>query len=499
MSITQRGRLVLIALIVAAAAGCSDDEKIVYRDADTFNPPPDATNGFLGYFQPTEKLTSCGNCHVGKQAEWEGTVHANAYASLEGSGHAQSFCYGCHTVSENGNALAEAGGYNVTPDPAYHDVQCESCHGAGLAHVENPDSGIPLPSLDVILPADGARAGETNGCGECHTGTHHPFAEEWAMSAHASPSAYAAGREDCAGCHRGQGVLEAWGVDANYLERDASEHLAITCGVCHDPHGSPYAGQLRFPINTVSAETHLCARCHDRRTVPDPTSSHGLEPHSPETALLLGDAGWFPPNLEFDQGDIVPTHGTGANAGLCAACHVAKFTVNDAETGEFAFQSTGHLFTALPCLDAEGLPTTEDCGYTVAERSFLSCATAGCHGTPEVAEGLLSLTMNRIESAADDLLLLLETVDAGLEDADEPIDPASSTFTLAEGALFNYHLATFGGGTAAGAAHNPFLVEALLDASIVAMTQEYNLSIVPVEKYRQNLREVVERSQRAAR
>src|SRR5688572_13654230 len=82
-------------LVLALLTGCSDDE-IVYRDREVFNPPPDASSGFLGYYDPSAKLTSCGNCHVGTQTEWETTAHSDAHATLANSGHDQSSCYGCH-------------------------------------------------------------------------------------------------------------------------------------------------------------------------------------------------------------------------------------------------------------------------------------------------------------------------------------------------------------------------------------------------------------------
>ena len=475
---------------LAVAMGCSDDkETIVYVERALYNDPPDAASGFLGYLDPAQGETTCGQCHAGKQAEWEGSGHADALFALENSGHAQDFCYGCHTVSENGNALRDPSGYNVVKTDVYHNVQCENCHGPGLEHVQNPGVAQPLPSLAV--PVDGSRLGEAvHGCAECHSGSHHPFAEEWARSAHGNMNPYPQGRDGCADCHRGQQVLEAWGVDAEYLEKDSSEHMPITCGVCHDPHDSEYGAQLRFPIDTESTSLHLCARCHDRRSAPDPTSGHGLHPHAPQTALIEGNAGWFPPGLEIALGSIVPTHGSAANAGLCASCHVNQFTVTDQETGSFLFQSTGHQFNALPCVDAQGIPIEGDCEFTVAARSFAACSQAGCHGSESIAEGLLSLRMMSIQSAADDLLALLEQADPGLEDPDEPIDPDTDTFTVAEGAYFNYNLATFGGDVAGASMHNPFLVQALLDASIVAVEDEYNLRMFPVDKYRQRLAEL---------
>ena len=127
------------------SAGCTD-EKIVYREP--FNPPPDAEAGFVGYFTTSDKSTTCGNCHVDHENKWVGTAHADAYASLVDSGHASDNCFGCHTVSERGNAVSEPAGWNAVQDTAYHDVQCESCHGPGVDHVETPDATAPPLARD---------------------------------------------------------------------------------------------------------------------------------------------------------------------------------------------------------------------------------------------------------------------------------------------------------------------------------------------------------------
>jgi predicted CXXCH cytochrome family protein len=457
---------------------------------EQFNPPPDESSGMLGYHDPAAGQTTCGNCHVGMQAEWETTAHAHAYATLESSGQAQSFCYECHTVSDQGNPLANPAGWNVVQSEAYHDVQCENCHGAGLDHVTNPDATQPVPSLAVPAAFD-------NGCAECHSGAHHPFADEWSLSKHAEVVTVAAGRTECAGCHRGQNILEAWGEDANYLEKDATEHLAITCGVCHDPHETRNEGQLRFPVNTNSPELHLCARCHDRRTVPDPNSSSGLSPHAPETDLLLGVAGWFPPGANIDPGQIIASHGTEGNEKLCASCHVNKFTVTDPMSGDFVFNATGHLFRAIPCVDAQGIPTEEkDCNYTTTDRSFLACATTGCHATVDAAESALLLASTRIQNDADDLLGQLTVVDPNLNTAGGEIDPTTPTFTTAEGAYFNYRLATFGGGVHGSATHNPFLTEALLLASIDAVEAEYGVPPGSRRSAQEELRRLLARAGR---
>ena len=120
-----------------AAVACTT-EAIAYRDRESFDPPPGSTAGFLGYFRPAEGLTTCGNCHVARQEEWEATDHSVAFETLTSSGSAQDFCFGCHTVNQRGNAVSEAAGWDVVQSEAYHDVQCENCHGPGAAQ---PDEG----------------------------------------------------------------------------------------------------------------------------------------------------------------------------------------------------------------------------------------------------------------------------------------------------------------------------------------------------------------------
>ncbi len=80
-----------------------------------------------------------------------------------------------------------------------------------------------------------------------------------------------------------------------------------------------------------------------------------------------------------------------------------------------------------------------------------------------------------VEDRADDLHDLLLEVDPNLEAPGGAIDPADPTFTVAEGALFNYNLATFGGEVTGSTVHNPFLIRALLIASSDAVEEEYGV------------------------
>ena len=454
----RRFALVLPALAGLLMVACVD-EKIVFRDRELFEEPLTQAMGFLGYSDQADKLTSCGNCHVGTQSQWEGSQHADAWATLVDSGSQQEFCNGCHTVGQNGNIVDGVSGYEATGEDRYHDVQCESCHGPGLDHVTDPEATQPYASMAVGLDL-------SQGCAECHQGTHHPFVEEWSQSAHGSVNAYPAGRAACESCHTGEGALKTWGVDAEYQEKATLEqegqHMAITCAVCHDPHGSENDAQLRFPIDVPNEEQNLCMRCHHKRGTPDPTSFRG--PHSPQGPLLVGTAGWWPPSLEFN-GPIVATHGSERNPRLCAGCHVNSFTVTDEATGDFSFQATGHLFEAVPCLDSTGRPVAGGaCEET--EKTYQTCTTAGCHGTESTARTLLANAQERLNSLADELESLLDQV------PESEFSTEDSRYTVAEGSRFNADLARIGG----TAVHNPVLTEALLLASIREVKEEYSLS-----------------------
>ena len=459
---------------VMLISACTDSE-IVFRDRELFNPPPDAQAGFLGYFSQADKQTSCGNCHVGVQAEWEKTDHADAFNTLDASGFAQDFCFGCHTVNQRGNSLTTAAGWDFVADSAYQDVQCESCHGPGLTHVENPDATQPIPSIAVDT-------GATNGCGECHSGPHHPFVEEWRRSPHAEPVGtvmFLLGRDPavyagCVDCHTGQGALKAWGIDAEYAEVDdpLTEHLGITCAVCHDPHGSANDAQLRFPIDAPSQDQNLCMKCHHKRAQPETDAASVRGPHSPEGPLLLGEgAGWFPPGLQatLDSNGIpkiVGTHGTVGNPDLCASCHVSSFTVTDAETQAFTFQATGHLFLAIPCVDSAGIPTADQ-NCQLGERQFGGCATGGCHGSPAAARSAFLTARQRIDALVTEVDSLL-----ALGGYDPSVERNDSVFTVGDGAWFNARLGELSGTST----HNPFLAEQLLVATITAVKAEFGLA-----------------------
>ena len=470
---------ILVGGLILLAAACTD-ETIIEVERPFFEDPPAEAGGALGFDEASVNLTVCGNCHVGQQSGWEETAHADAYDVLGAS--PDESCTECHAVTERGNASEGQIGFASTHDPRYQDVQCESCHGPGATHVSNPDVDSSHPLASIAVPIEGgagalhpAQAG-TNGCAECHSGAHQPIAEQWALSPHAGAVESPAGNPACQQCHRGQQILAAWGEEADYLEKDDAEHQGIVCAVCHDPHGATNPGQLRFPVESPALEENLCARCHNRRALPDPTSARG--PHAPQAPLLIGDAGWFPPGSNIDPGQILATHGTDRNPRFCATCHLPKFQISDPLRPGSTIESTSHFFGPIPCLDPQGqpLPFSEECDLAPPSRSYKACTGGACHATEQVAFSALTAATTRIQHAADDLLALLQQVDPNLGTAGGEIS-AGDPFTVADGAFFNYGLATFGSHSGRGSSvHNPFLVEALLIGSIQAVEEEYGVS-----------------------
>ena len=166
----------------------------------------------------------------------------------------------------------------------------------------------------------------------------------------------------------------------------------------------------------------------------------------------------------------------------------------------------GHRFEAIPWLDAQGLPTDGPCALT--EREFGACATSGCHGTENSARSALTVLEMRLNALLDDLWddtdgnTHIDATDGGLlaqvvaQGDSTQIDVSDQVTTVAEGALWNAMLAhgpdrpEFAGGEAFGVrfsshrgsgrgVHNPFLLEALLIASIAAVEDEYGLAAPP--------------------
>ena len=476
-----------LTLLGALALGaCTQTD---YVERNPVNPPPDASSGFLGYYDAATHQTTCGNCHVSHQAKWSATAHATAWAALPAD--APAYCAGCHTVNGHGNGIDSAAGYLKVQTTAYHDVQCESCHGPGETHANNPDGGtVPLPHIGL---GDSAAS-----CASCHSGTHTPYAEEWGQSGHADSVGmdHPATTAGCQGCHEGKAAILKLNGGQTTRFVDSVGTKTIVCVVCHDPHGSPNDKQLRAPIDTPDPTRNLCMQCHLRGTTPSVSYTRGSRgAHAAQGPILMGEgAGWIPPNFFVDTAGMYTSHGSAANPRLCAGCHVNRITVSD--SNGFLFQSTGHLFRPVPCVDGTGKPLADNsCAYTSTARNWTACTNAGCHADATVVSGLFNNERNTVRGLVRQLwydvngnkVLDAFPTDSGYLPQVYASTPSAFNGTngvsTAEGALFNAtmfaEVTQYDHADGSYGVHNPLYYEALLSASIDAVKTTYGLPAPP--------------------
>ncbi len=106
---------------------------------------------------------TCSACHQSQAAFWRRTRHATAWQTLVAAGRQfDQACQPCHVTLPAG-VLAEAGMQGLPPlIPAdLRGVGCESCHGSGRRHADNP-------ARNRIRKPDAAT------CASCHRSDHDP-------------------------------------------------------------------------------------------------------------------------------------------------------------------------------------------------------------------------------------------------------------------------------------------------------------------------------------
>lgn len=114
---------------------------------------------------------TCGMCHGDALETWKKSAHSHALKTLESEKHGRDpDCVACHVVGvDNENGFRSR---DLTPELA--DVNCESCHGPGNDHANDP-AKFPLPKV-----------GEAS-CMKCHVKEQSPnfdFLKYWEKIKH---------------------------------------------------------------------------------------------------------------------------------------------------------------------------------------------------------------------------------------------------------------------------------------------------------------------------
>lgn len=103
---------------------------------------------------PFAGSSACTACHAKEAAQWSGTAHARAWASLQEAGRSMDReCFSCHvTGAQDPDGPKDPGAV-----AGLENVGCEACHGPGDAHVADPKT-------DMVRDPGEA------GCVVCHDG-----------------------------------------------------------------------------------------------------------------------------------------------------------------------------------------------------------------------------------------------------------------------------------------------------------------------------------------
>lgn len=132
-----------------------------------------------GVERPFAGSETCKGCHEDIYDQWAGTAHAHAFEILVREGREYDRdCTPCHVTG-----FYNHGGFeSLDLTPGLINVQCESCHGNGYAHSNDPE---------VATGVDASEA-----CAGCHNSQQTPdfdFEAYWARIDHDGADAGASG------------------------------------------------------------------------------------------------------------------------------------------------------------------------------------------------------------------------------------------------------------------------------------------------------------------
>jgi predicted CXXCH cytochrome family protein len=160
-------------------------------------------------------------------------------------------CGDCHTTSFSKRFSDATGRW----DSQWSELGngCESCHGAGSAHVE---AGLPGASARQLVNGMHTQAEQLDRCGVCHArrirlredASHERMHDTW------RPELLQGG------LYFADGQIEDEVFEIGSFLQSKMAARGITCSHCHDPHSA----RLRKDGNA------LCTQCHDRQTFDSP-------------------------------------------------------------------------------------------------------------------------------------------------------------------------------------------------------------------------------------
>ncbi len=428
----------------------------------------------------------CQLCHSGgflpdTMGPWSLTAHAGAFSNaIDGisTTHFSQNCIKCHSVGYDTFAGATNGGFddiqaltgwtfpgeltngNFAAMPQSlrekSNVQCENCHGPGSEHAYSLGD---IKKISVSMSA--------GDCAQCHDSEpYHLKAQEWNNSRHAIATRYPTGesRSSCVRCHSGLGFVDM--VDGKPQRTD---YEALTCAVCHDPHGPTNNPSMLRKVGPVTladnittitngGKGQLCISCHIGRRdavtyVETTTGSGNFGPHYGVQGDMIAGANAVTYGKEIASsahGSVVPE--------TCVGCHLQEVSASAPYFGNVG----GHTF--LPAWDG---PTADP-----ADDIHLTGLCTGCHGPIESfdfkrqdydGDGVTEGVQTEVKGLLDQLGMLLPPIGS-------PTVTVTASYTKSQlRAAFNHKFVKDDGSYGV---HNLSYAVGLLKASIADLTDD---------------------------
>ena len=380
---------------------------------------------------------------------------------------------------------------------------CRTRRGPGPGLLRRPMRELPRPGArstsrasaraNLIRPLAKLGMTGTGNCGDCHSGTHHPFVEEWKASRHANVSASRASNASCAGCHEGREALVTVGRRCE-LRRESQRRRTISRATLRR---LPRSARLR-----QSEPAPLPGHVHGPRReslheVPQPAQRTGDSDELAARSAGRGAAGirrLAAPGFRIrHRTDLSGRTRRRKNPKLCAGCHIAQVHRDRRGDRRVHLPGDGPPDAADSVSrrrgQADGRQDLRLHGdrQVVADLRDIGVSRergGGCrrvHDRPRPDEVLRRSALGRLErqrqpAGIPDRCWSARTRE-GTRGQPNGATPTSS-ITPAEGAEFNARLCgEYGQSNADNSKgiHNPFLCEALLIATINYIRSYYGL------------------------
>lgn len=209
------------------------------------------------------------------------------------SGYAgDATCLTCHAEMTKGYADSAHGRKTLSHSPAASQG-CESCHGPGATHADDPSIAGAITLMTKLPPRQANEA-----CLSCHKGSSHAL---WRGSAHDARNM------SCASCHSVHNFKSA---QAQLKTRTEAE----TCGSCHKLQARKVLRIGHMPLAEGKME---CSSCHN--------------PHGATNVKLLRAGNWINESCVSchaeKRGPFLFEHAAGRES--CVTCHDPHGSSND--------------------------------------------------------------------------------------------------------------------------------------------------------------------------